>query len=96
MHLYFMASDFVLLWNSSVYKCVCLSVYFCFLCFSFGSFFSCLFCPVLTCLFWFYLILLYDYSLNAYFFSQKETEKYSGLNGREGGENIGGVLGGKL
>lgn len=36
--------------------------------FPLALFFSCLFCPVLTCLFWFYLISLCDYSLNAYFF----------------------------
>lgn len=75
---------------------MCASLSLFFLLFSFGSLFFCLFCPVLTCLFWFYLISLNCYSLNVYFFPVQRQRNIGDLDGREGRENLGGVLGGKL
>lgn len=46
------------LWNCCEWEHVYSCIYVCFLCFVFGSFFSCLFCPC-SCMFLFYFFVLF-------------------------------------
>ena len=76
--MYTIAYGFVVLWDSCVEVCVCVSATICeFPAFSL-VFFPIVFCPLLVHLFLFYLILLYYYYLDAYLVS-KERQKGCGF-----------------